>query len=91
MAAVAAEHEGRVAFVGVPGRGEIGGMREFVTDTGTGALTHAVDADGAAWQRFGVASQPAFAFVAADGTVETFRGSLDPDALRAAADDLLAR
>lgn len=91
MAAVAAEYEDRVTFLGVPGRGEVGEMREFVADTGTGALTHVVDDDGALWQRFGVVAQPAFAFVAADGSVETFGGSLDPESLRDAADELLAR
>jgi hypothetical protein len=90
VAAVAAEYEGRVTFLGVPGRGAVGQMREFVDDTGTGGLTHIVDTDGALWQRFGVVAQPAFAFVGADGTVETFGGSLDPGSLRQAADDLLA-
>jgi hypothetical protein len=90
VAAVAAEYEGRVTFLGIPGRGDVPEMQEFVADTGTGGLTHAVDADGALWQRFGVVAQPAFAFVDADGTVETFRGSLDPESLRQAADGLLA-
>jgi thiol-disulfide isomerase/thioredoxin len=90
VAKVAAEYEGTVAFLGIPGRGEIGEMREFVEDTGTGALTHVVDDDGALWQRFDVVAQPAFAFVGADGTVETFGGSLDPDSLRAAAAELMA-
>jgi hypothetical protein len=90
VAAVAAEYEGRVAFLGVPGRGDVPEMQEFVADTGTGELTHVVDADGALWQRFGVVAQPAFAFVDADGTVETFAGSLDPESLRQAADELLA-
>ncbi len=90
VAAAAAEYDGRVMFLGVPGRGAVGEMREFVADTGTGGLTHVVDADGALWQRFGVVAQPAFAFVDTDGTVATFGGSLDPESLRQAADDLLA-
>ncbi len=90
MAAVAAEYEGRVTFLGMPGRGAVEEMREFVDDTGTGRLTHVVDDDGALWQRFDVFSQPAFAFVGADGTARTFAGSLDPDSLRQAADELLA-
>jgi thiol-disulfide isomerase/thioredoxin len=90
VAAVAAEYEGRVTFLGVPGLGEVADMREFVADTGTAGMTHVVDADGALWQRFGVVSQPAFVFVAADGTVQAFGGSLDPDSLRRTADELLA-
>jgi thiol-disulfide isomerase/thioredoxin len=91
VAAVAAEYAGRVTFLGVPGLGEVADMREFVADTGTGGMTmtHVVDADGALWQRFGVVAQPAFAFVAADGTVQTFGGSLDPETLRRSADELL--
>jgi thiol-disulfide isomerase/thioredoxin len=90
VAAVAAEYAGRVTFLGVPGLGEVADMREFVADTGTAGMTHVVDADGALWQRFGVVSQPAFVFVAADGTVQAFGGSLDPDSLRQTADELLA-
>jgi hypothetical protein len=89
VAAVAAEYEGRVRFVGVPGRGELDDMREFVADTGTGSLTHVVDQDGALWRRFGVVAQPAFADVAADGTVTVSRGGRDVEDLRAAADALL--
>ncbi len=91
MAAVAAEYEGRVRFVGVPSRGELADMREFVTDTGTGSLTHVVDPDGALWQRFGVVAQPAFADVTADGTVTVSRGGRDAEELREAADALLGR
>jgi thiol-disulfide isomerase/thioredoxin len=90
VATVATEYTGRVTFLGVPGLGEVADMREFVADTGTGGMTHVVDADGALWQRFGVVAQPAFVFVAADGTVQAFGGSLDPDSLRRTADELLA-
>lgn len=91
MAAVAAEYAGRVTFVGVPGRGEVAEMQGFVADTGTEGIPHVVDADGALWQRYGVVAQPAFADVAADGTVTLTRGGRDVDELRAAADALLER
>lgn len=90
VAAVAHEFEGRVAFVGVPGLGQVPDMKTFVGDTGTGAFTHVVDADGALWQRFGVVAQPAFAFVGADGTVRTVAGGMDADSLRQATGALLA-
>jgi len=45
-------------------------MRAFVSETGTGAFTHVVDADGALWTRFGVVSQPAFVFVDSSGAAE---------------------
>jgi hypothetical protein len=91
VAAVAAEYEDRVTFLGVPGRGAVADMKEFVADTGTGDFTHVVDDDGSLWQRFGVVAQPAFAFVASDGSVQTFGGSMDAESLREAADALLAR
>lgn len=91
MAAVAAEFDGRVRFLGVPGRGDVAEMRAFVTETGTGGLTHLVDADGSLWARFGVVVQPAFAFVGGDGTVQTHTGGLAADELRRRTAALLAR
>lgn len=90
MAAVAAQYEGQVTFLGVPGLGSETDMRDFVSDTGTAEFTHAVDENGALWQRFGVVAQPAFAFVDTDGSVRVFGGSLDEAQLRRAADELLA-
>lgn len=42
MAAVAAQYEGRVTFLGVPGLGSEADMRDFVSDTGTGEFIHVV-------------------------------------------------
>lgn len=58
-----------VRVVGVAGRGEVPEMEGFVADTGTGAITHVVDDDGSIWAAYGVSSQPAFAFIDADGVV----------------------
>ena len=82
VAVVAAEFEGRVRVLGVPGRGEVEAMQGFVADTGTGGITHVVDADGALWNRFGVVAQPAFVFVDGDGTTRSFAGSLGAEQLR---------
>ena len=90
MAAVAAEYQGRVTILGVPGRADVAEMQEFVADTGTGGLTHLVDADGSVWRRFGVVYQPAFALVSSVGTVQLHRGGKDEAELRAAAEALLA-
>ncbi|WP_116245637.1 redoxin domain-containing protein [Nocardiopsis sp. FIRDI 009] len=76
-------HSGDVAFLGVAGLGEVDAMRGFVSDTGTGEMTHLVDEDGSIWSGFGVASQPAFAFLGADGSVETVQGTLTDDDLDA--------
>jgi thiol-disulfide isomerase/thioredoxin len=82
VVAAAEDYEGRVEVVGVAGRGQIPEMEAFVSDTGTEALTHLVDADGAIWSQFGVFAQPAFAFIDADGTVDVHVGTLGERALR---------
>ncbi|MCY9787464.1 redoxin domain-containing protein [Nocardiopsis sp. EMB25] len=79
----AERHSGDVEFIGVAGLGEVDAMRGFVSDTGTGEMTHLADEDGSIWSGFGVASQPAFAFVDADGTFETVQGTLTGDDLDA--------
>lgn len=88
VAAVAADLEGDVTFLGVPGRGATADMQSFVQDTGTGELQHLVDADGSLWQRFRVVNQPSFAFVGPDGSVELFAGALGGDELRSRASAL---
>jgi thiol-disulfide isomerase/thioredoxin len=82
VAEVAAELQGNVTFLGVPGLGQVADMRSFVDDTGTSGLQHLVDADGSLWQRFGVVTQPSFVFVAPDGSTELFAGALGADELR---------
>lgn len=82
VARAAADLEGQVTFLGVPGLGSEDDMRDFVEDTGTSGFTHVVDADGSVWQRFGVVYQPAFAFIDSDGTVEIFAGALGEAGLR---------
>jgi thiol-disulfide isomerase/thioredoxin len=72
---------GEVDVIGVAGRGEIAAMERFVADTGTGGLTHVVDADGLIWSSYEVFAQPAYAFVDDDGSVEVFVGALGEDAL----------
>lgn len=89
VAEVVADLDGRVTFLGVPGIGEPDAMRAFVEETGTGGFEHVVDDDGSLWQRFGVVAQPAFAFIAPDGTVEVFAGALGADALRERAESLV--
>lgn len=84
LAAVTAEFQGRVRVLGVAGRGEVDAMKAFVSETGTGAITHLADVDGTLWNRFGVVSQPSFVFVDRSGVARSFTGSLDGDELRAA-------
>lgn len=71
-----------VTVIGVAGRGEVDAMDEFVGETGTGSLTHVVDDDGSIWAAYGVTSQPAFAFIGADGELdEVVVGAIGEDGL----------
>jgi thiol-disulfide isomerase/thioredoxin len=81
VAEVAERFGADVTLIGVPGRGELDDMREFVDDTGTGSLTHVADLGGDIWSAFGVYGQPAFAFIDDDGSVEVFIGGMGGDAL----------
>ncbi len=67
---------GQVNVVGVSGRDDLSPMRRFVTNNGVGAFPHLADLDGEVWEAFGVGSQPAFAFVNDDGSVEIVIGAM---------------
>lgn len=60
-----------VQFVGIPGRGEVQAMREFVKQFSLSDFPHVVDGDGSLWRRFGVPYQPAWVFI--DDSGETSR------------------
>lgn len=49
------------------------------------------DAQRDVWAEFGVRSQPAWAFIDDDGTVEVHRGSLGESGLNERIDQLIAR
>ena len=88
LAATAAKFDGKVEVVGVGGRGEVPEMEAFVEETSTGGFDHIVDADGSIWARFGVAAQPAFAFIDDSGEVEVVVGALGEKALTERLDQL---
>ena len=90
VAEVAEQFAGQVTLIGVPGRGDLDEMREFVDDTGTGSLTHVADLGGDVWSAFGVYGQPAFAFIDDGGSVEVFIGGMGGDALAERVAELVA-
>ncbi len=57
------------------------GCLSFVSDTGIENFSQLADPDAQVWGVFGVASQPAFAFISADGSIEVVQGSIDEDAI----------
>lgn len=51
-------------------------MKNFVATLGVGDFDHAMDFDAQIWRHFGIAGQPAFAFVNDDGNVTPVSGAL---------------
>ncbi len=81
LAKVANKLAGSVEVVGVAALGSIDEMKTFVSDTGIENFTQLADPDAEVWSVFGVASQPAFAFISADGSIEVVQGVLEEDAI----------
>jgi thiol-disulfide isomerase/thioredoxin len=79
LAKVADQLDGNVDVVGVAALGSVDEMKTFVSDTGIENFSQLADPDAEVWSVFGVASQPAFAFISADGTVEVVQGSIGKD------------
>ena len=90
LAELADQYQGEMTILGVAGRGEVDEMHEFVSSTGTDGMAHVIDADGSVWAEFDVFSQPAFAFVTADGEVEVVIGRQTQDAMQRRFAQLLA-
>ncbi len=91
MEAVAAQFADEVTFVGIPGRGQVGPMRQFVADTGTSSFEHVSDVDGSLWQKFGIVSQPSFVFISSSGQTELVPSGLSADGLRQRVQSLLTK
>lgn len=70
-----------VEFLGVAALDSAESMRGFVKKYGLD-FTNLADTDAAVWAKFGVTSQPAFAFVSATGDVEVVPGSLSKSELK---------
>ena len=76
LSKVASELDGSVDVVGVAALGSVDEMKTFVSDTGIENFTQLADPDAEVWSVFGVASQPAFAFISSDGSIEVVQGSI---------------
>ncbi len=91
MAAVAARYAGEVNFLGVAGRAnDPSSVTQFVQDTGVGNVTHVIDDGGDIWLGFGVPTQPAFAFIDDDGSVQLVVGRQGQESLSEVAERLIA-
>jgi thiol-disulfide isomerase/thioredoxin len=79
IATAAAALNGEVEVIGVGALGPVVDMETFVDDTNLADLRHLADEDARVWADFGVAAQPAFAFIGADGAIEIVQGSLNAE------------
>jgi hypothetical protein len=70
-----------VTFLGVAAQDQLPAMQQFVAEYPVGGFTHLADTDGAVWAKFGVTSQPAYAFITADGGIDVVKGSLSESQL----------
>ncbi|MGX7827063.1 redoxin domain-containing protein [Actinokineospora sp. 24-640] len=88
IAAASERSGGEVTFVGVAAQDTEDAMAEFIDKRGVGGFEHIADAPAAIWQRFGVAAQPAYAFISSSGEVEVVTEQLDEQELTAKVDAL---
>ena len=67
-------------------RDDVDAIRGFVDQYDVQNFDHIIDEGGVIWERYGILSQPAFAFINDDGTVETRLGAMGVDGLSEAAE-----
>lgn len=71
----------QVNIIGVAGRDTVTDMQGFVAEFGVGGFDHIADEDTQIWASFGITSQPAFAFINDDGSIETLISALGLEGL----------
>jgi thiol-disulfide isomerase/thioredoxin len=76
VAEVAASLGNGVTVIGVAGHDQDSAHEAFVADHGLEHVVHAIDEDGSLWGRYGVNYQPAWVFIAPDGTTRVHAGGL---------------
>ena len=74
--AKAAQTHPSATFLGVAARDQVPAMNQFVATYKMGGFTHLADVDASVWRHFGITEQPAFAFIAADGSAQVVPGVL---------------
>jgi len=72
----------------VASRSDSDAIRSFVDDYWVSGFEHIIDEGGVVWSKYGVVSQPSFTFINDDGTIETRVGSMGPERLTEAVQQL---
>jgi peroxiredoxin len=68
-----------LTIVGVAGKDTDAEHEQFVDRHDLDAIPHAIDEDGSLWAKYGVGYQPAWVFIAEDGTTRVAAGGLYDD------------
>lgn len=71
-------------------RDDVDAIRGFVDKYEVEGFEHIIDEGGVVWEQYGVTSQPSFAFINDDGTVETRIGAMGLEGLSEVAEMLTA-
>ena len=77
-----------VQFIGVPSRGGLKEVQEFITAYSVNAFPHVFDENLEIWKNYKIPSQPAWIFVDAEGNEERVLGGLQIGELRSRISDL---
>ncbi len=86
-----AKYGENVTIIGVAGRAGDQSIIEFVDERGVSGFDHVIDdPDGTVWAAYGFGSQPAFAFLNDDGTMETHLGALGVSGMSERIETLIA-
>jgi len=64
-------------------------MQQWVIDREVGGFDHIADPDLEVWREFGITSQPSFAFINDDGTVESRPGAMGLEGLTTRINELI--
>jgi thiol-disulfide isomerase/thioredoxin len=65
-----------VTFIGVAGLADAGAMKKAAASMHIDGFTQLADLRGVLWRKFGVTSQPAFAFIDKNGKLSVHKGSM---------------
>lgn len=79
-----------VEMVGVAGLAPVEDMDAFIDDYSVDGMRHLADPDADIWSLFGVTTQPAYAFVGADGSIDVVIGIMSEADLVDRAEQLAA-
>lgn len=71
------------------GRADEGDIDAFIAEFGLEAFPHSIDETGDLWAGYGVAGQPAWVFIGADGSTEVVSGALGEAAIAERLDALV--